>query len=136
MLRCLVAVIVAASALLSSPEAGATDLAESGGSAAGVVARQLLKEEGDVLAGCLGDWTERELIGQLVVPGIDYQRLDEAVPLIEQEVIGGVVVLGTAGPDLAERIGDIREAAAVPPMIAVDEEGGRVQRLAGEIARE
>ena len=141
MLRPLVALIVAASGLLSSVTAGASDdAAERPGSAAGVIARQLLRTGDvttDVLAACLGDWTERERIGQLIVPGVDYARLRDAVPLIEEGVIGGVVVLGRPGPDDATAVRNVleelRAAAAVPPMIAVDEEGGRVQRLANVI---
>ena len=141
MLRRVVALIVAASALLPSVTAGANvDAAERPGSAAGVIARQLLRTGDvttDVLATCLGDWTDRERIGQLIVPGVDYERLRDAVPLIEEGVIGGVVVLGRPGPDDATAVRNVleelRSAAAVPPMIAIDEEGGRVQRLASVI---
>jgi beta-N-acetylhexosaminidase len=82
-------------------------------------------------AGPTGDpsgWTDRQLAAQLVLAGYDMSRTDDAVPWV-REGLGGVVLFGTPPSDLAARLKRLRAAGTVVPMVASDEEGGRVQRL-------
>ena len=91
----------------------------------------LLAAPGSQAAGPTGDpsgWTNRQLAAQLVLAGYDMSRTDDAVPWV-REGLGGVVLFGTPPSDLASRLKRLRAAGTVVPMVASDEEGGRVQRL-------
>ncbi|MDQ3343696.1 MAG: hypothetical protein M3524_09005 [Actinomycetota bacterium] len=82
-------------------------------------------------AGPTGDpstWTDRQLAAQLVLAGYDMSRTDDAVPWV-REGLGGVVLFGTPPADLAARLKRLRAAGTVVPVVASDEESGRVQRL-------
>ena len=82
-------------------------------------------------AGPTGDpstWTDRQLAAQLVLAGYDMSRTDDALPWV-REGLGGVVLFGTPPSDLRARLARLRAAGTVVPMVASDEEGGRVQRL-------
>lgn len=82
-------------------------------------------------AGPTGDpstWSDRHLAAQLVLAGYDMSRTDDAVPWV-REGLGGVVLFGTPPSDLRARLSRLRAAGTVVPMVASDEEGGRVQRL-------
>ena len=50
-------------------------------------------------------------------------------------LIGGVVVLGSPTAAIAETISTLRSVALINPLFAVDEEGGRVQRLRALLGR-
>lgn len=82
-------------------------------------------------AGPTGDpsgWTDRQLAAQLVLAGYDMNRLGDAVPWV-QAGLGGVVLFGTPPSDLGMRLARLRASGSVVPLVASDEEGGRVQRL-------
>ena len=82
-------------------------------------------------AGPTGDpagWTDRQLAAQLVLAGYDMSRTDDAIPWV-REGLGGVVLFGTPPADLRARLQRLRAAGTVVPLVASDEEGGRVQRL-------
>ena len=82
-------------------------------------------------AGPTGDpagWTDRQLAAQLVLAGYDMSRIGDATPWV-QAGLGGVVLFGTPPSDLRARLTRLRAAGSVVPMVASDEEGGRVQRL-------
>ena len=82
-------------------------------------------------AGPAGDpsrWTDRQLAAQLVLAGYDMRRTDDALPWVRNGV-GGVILFGPPPADLAARLKRLRAAGSVVPLIASDEEGGRVQRL-------
>lgn len=82
-------------------------------------------------AGPTGDpatWSDRHLAAQLVLAGYDMSRTDDAVPWV-REGLGGVVLFGAPPSDLAARLGRLRAAGTVVPIVSSDEEGGRVQRL-------
>jgi beta-N-acetylhexosaminidase len=73
-------------------------------------------------------WSDRRLAAQLVLAGYDMTRTDDALPAV-REGLGGVVLFGTPPADLGTRLQRLRAAGAVVPLVASDEEGGRVQRL-------
>ena len=82
-------------------------------------------------AGPTGDpagWTDRQLGAQLVLAGYDMSRVGDATPWV-QAGLGGVVLFGTPPSDLRARLSRLRAAGSVVPLVASDEEGGRVQRL-------
>ena len=82
-------------------------------------------------AGPTGDpstWTDRQLAAQLVLAGYDMSRTDDAVPWVRSG-LGGVILFGKPPADLASRLKRLRAAGSVVPLVASDEEGGRVQRL-------
>jgi beta-N-acetylhexosaminidase len=72
-------------------------------------------------------------IGQLLIIGFPGTRLDgEGRELIEMIQPGGVVLMGhniESAPQVAELNSSIRSASTVPPLVAIDQEGGRVDRL-------
>ena len=71
--------------------------------------------------------------GQLLFGGFDGTRLPpDVATLLGQGRLGGVVLFSrnVAGPEqLAALVAEIHAASAVPCVVAVDQEGGRVQRL-------
>lgn len=79
-------------------------------------------------------WPSRQLAAQLVFSCVQTGDLGTAVAH-SRAGIGGIVLLGrpTDRPALAAGLGSTRAAAphAIAPLIASDEEGGRVQRLKG-----
>lgn len=80
--------------------------------------------------------TTDEKIGQLVMVGInDGQMSDDQLALIKTHHMGGVLYLGKndSGTESAAQLSDRAQGAAtqIPLLIAVDQEGGMVQRLIG-----
>jgi beta-N-acetylhexosaminidase len=79
-------------------------------------------------------WSSRQLAAQLVFSCVQSNDLGTAVAQA-QSGIGGIVVMGrpTDGAALTGALDAVRTAAAdgISPMVASDEEGGRVQRLKG-----
>jgi beta-N-acetylhexosaminidase len=78
----------------------------------------------------------RERVGQLVMVGFDPAVPGAAARLVRVDQVGGLFVGGTDTASL--RDGDIaaaRAAARLPLFVGIDEEGGRVQRVAGPHGR-
>lgn len=76
------------------------------------------------------DWSLRDRLGQLVMVGVDPTGPAEAREVVEQHHIGGVFVGGSATGLLTSGVlRDLRGADGVAPFVAVDDEGGRVQRI-------
>ena len=73
-------------------------------------------------------WSDRQLAAQLILAGYDMGRLDGAATWVRNGV-GGIVLFGTPPSDLGARLGRLRASSTVVPLVASDEEGGRVQRL-------
>ncbi|OLT39092.1 beta-glucosidase [Saccharomonospora sp. CUA-673] len=75
------------------------------------------------------DMSPREKVAQLVVVGVE-TGVDATRQIVTDEQIGGLFVGGNA-TDLFEggALQSVQEAANVPVSIAIDDEGGRVQRL-------
>lgn len=66
---------------------------------------------------------------QVVMPAIDGAALDAAAAIVTEHDLGAVLLLRwPAGSDPA-RLAELKNAPSTPLMIAVDEEGGVVQRL-------
>jgi beta-N-acetylhexosaminidase len=78
-------------------------------------------------------WSVRRKLAQLVMVGVDGESAEQvAAVLARPDPVGGVFVLGDAasllaGGDLGRRLDELDPR----PLLAVDEEGGRVQRLEG-----
>ncbi len=69
-------------------------------------------------------------IGQLMFPVIVQTEFETAAELASDGLLGGVVVLGNPSASIADDIARYQQASLLGPgVIAVDEEGGRVQRL-------
>ncbi|RZV44470.1 MAG: glycoside hydrolase family 3 protein [Acidimicrobiales bacterium] len=75
-------------------------------------------------------------LGQLLFPVVTQGEFDEVARLATDGLIAGVVVLGSPTASIAEDIAAVQEASLIGPSImAVDEEGGRVQRLSSLVGR-
>lgn len=85
-------------------------------------------------AGNPATWPSRQLAAQLVFSCVNTGDLDKAVAHA-QAGIGGIVVQGrpTDSAALTAGLAAVRAAApdGIAPLVASDEEGGRVQRLSG-----
>lgn len=88
----------------------------------------------DVIA-AVKAWPLARQAGQLVMPGVPSASLAEAARLVGELGLGGILVLDASSPGLADGIKAVKAATNPVPLIAVDEEGGRVQRLKGLIGR-
>lgn len=73
--------------------------------------------------------SQRQLAAQLLLALLEPNELSGAAPLAAAGDLGGVVLLGTPGADIGDRLANLQQASFVPLMIASDEEGGAVQRL-------
>ncbi|MFF5991428.1 glycoside hydrolase family 3 N-terminal domain-containing protein [Prauserella flavalba] len=72
----------------------------------------------------------RERVAQLVVVGVEPSDPAAAVALVRDEQVGGIFIGGNATDLLTDNaLARVQEAAKVPVSVAVDDEGGRVQRL-------
>lgn len=81
--------------------------------------------------GCAADIDLEQRVGQLMFPLVTQSELPVAAALAERGLIGGVVVLGNPTASIQSEIAAMQERSQFGPLIvAVDEEGGRVQRLA------
>ncbi len=70
-------------------------------------------------------------VGQLMFPLVTQAQLPEAANLAERGLIGGVVVIGNPTAAIQSEIQTLQQRSLLGPVIvAVDEEGGSVQRLA------
>lgn len=79
-------------------------------------------------------WSNHRLAEQLVLASAFMDQLDAAAHWAAQGV-GGIVLFGTPPDDLGQELATVRSAGAVSPLVASDEEGGEVQRLAAVIYR-
>jgi beta-N-acetylhexosaminidase len=79
---------------------------------------------------CAAEVSLEVRLGQLLFPVVVQDELEAAAQLAERGLIGGVVVLGSPTEAIAAQIADLQDRSLVSPsIVAVDEEGGRVQRL-------
>src|SRR5438105_8110249 len=76
---------------------------------------------------------ESESLGQLILCGVPGKELDaKAAKLFRKVQPGGFILFGRnieSATQLRKLIDDLRELSAVEPIIAIDQEGGRVSRL-------
>ncbi|WP_072804884.1 glycoside hydrolase family 3 N-terminal domain-containing protein [Rhodococcoides yunnanense] len=83
----------------------------------------------DACASFVGTLTERQRLAQLLTVGVTGTA--DAVDIMEREQVGGIFIGSwTDSSTLANgEVPQIDEAAQVPPMVTIDEEGGRVSRV-------
>lgn len=84
----------------------------------------------DACATFVGTLTERQRLAQLLTVGVSGTA--DAVDIMAREQVGGIFIgswtdTTTLG---GGEVPQINAAAAVPPMVTIDEEGGRVSRVA------
>lgn len=79
-------------------------------------------------------WTDRQLALRLVMAGYDMSGTDAARPWV-RDGLGGVLLFGRPPSDLGQRLAGLRAEATGATLVASDEEGGQVQRLAGPLPR-
>lgn len=80
---------------------------------------------------CAASVSLEHQIGQLMFPVMVQSEFAAAAELAADGLLGGVVVLGTPSASIASDIATYQQASLLGDgIIAVDEEGGRVQRLA------
>ncbi|MFG3616603.1 glycoside hydrolase family 3 N-terminal domain-containing protein [Nocardia sp. NPDC047654] len=83
----------------------------------------------DCNAGYLAQFTTRAKLAQLLTVGVT--GADDATTVVRDEQIGGIFVGGWTDQALlaSGRIAQVKQAAKVPLMVTIDEEGGRVSRV-------
>lgn len=82
------------------------------------------------IAETIAEWPLRRRLAALVMVGVDPSTSAQATEVVEDHHVGGIFVGGDATDLLAS--GDLQALRAQAPlglMVAVDEEGGRVQRI-------
>lgn len=78
----------------------------------------------------IGQLSTRQRLAQLLVVGVDPSDPAAAVALVRTEQVGGIFIGGNATQLLTgDALARVQQAARVPVSVAVDDEGGRVQRL-------
>jgi beta-N-acetylhexosaminidase len=87
--------------------------------------------------GVIATWPLEQQLAQLLMVGVDPRNGSEAEGLVGRYGVGGVFIGGEAtGIFVDGSLARLPSLTPVPPFVAVDEEGGRVQRidaLAGSI---
>ena len=104
----------------------------------GVGVRQLLSGAwwADVDRWCTSELPLPVRIGQTIMTALGERSLGLAVEEARDRRIAGILVQGPVTEHVWRRIAELQDfAGRVPLIIAVDEEGGRVQRLAAVVGR-
>ncbi len=83
----------------------------------------------DPAARCVADLPVRQKVGQLVGIAIDGGALPSEADRVAGLGVGVVLLQRPVATGLAEGIAAVKQASAVAPLVAVDEEGGEVQHL-------
>ena len=80
--------------------------------------------------GVIASWPLEQRLAQLLMVGVDAQGGNEAEELVTRYGVGGVFIGGQATSIFVDgSMARLAMAGPVPPLVAVDEEGGRVQRI-------
>jgi beta-N-acetylhexosaminidase len=87
--------------------------------------------------GVIASWPLEQRLAQLVMVGVDPRSGNEARDLVARYGVGGIFIGGDATGIFADgSLAGLASPAGIPTLVAVDDEGGRVQRidqLAGSI---
>lgn len=81
-------------------------------------------------AGMVASWPTEQQVAQLLMVGVDPDTPDEVRSVVANHGVGGVFVGGN--PTTLFETGTLRDLPSlgpVPPLVAVDDEGGRVTRI-------
>ena len=103
---------------------------------AGVAVRQLLRGHWwpDIDLACTAELPRAVRIGQTLMTSLSEREFGLAVEEARDHQIGGIMLRGGATPFIDRRIAELQDfAGRIPILMAVDEEGGRVQRLRGVV---
>jgi beta-N-acetylhexosaminidase len=88
------------------------------------------KEPAESCAAVMTGLSLRRQLAQLVVVGVDAGDVTSTVRLVRTEQVGGIFVGGNATAVLRDSaLSQVQAVAGVPVSVAVDDEGGRVQRI-------
>ncbi len=83
-------------------------------------------------AAAIAELPLRQRLAQLLMVGVDASGPAEAREAVSTEQVGGIFLTGDAtGLLTGDALGRVQQAATIPVAVAVDDEGGRVQRLDG-----
>jgi beta-N-acetylhexosaminidase len=87
-------------------------------------------EPGTPCAELVKGMTPREQLAQLVVVGVEGTDARDAVKAVSSEQVGGIFIGGNKTALLQNNaLDEVQRAAKIPVSVAIDEEGGRVQRI-------
>ncbi|XVV00113.1 glycoside hydrolase family 3 N-terminal domain-containing protein [Actinosynnema sp. CA-248983] len=73
--------------------------------------------------------TQRHKLAQLLMVGVDPRGSEDALNVVRAEQVGAIFIGGDATGLLTGGLDVVRAAATLPLVVAVDDEGGRVQRV-------
>jgi beta-N-acetylhexosaminidase len=80
--------------------------------------------------GLLSSLTLRERLAQLLVVGVDPGGAQDALDVVRSHQVGGIFVGGNATVLLQNNaLAGVQQVSSLPVSVAIDEEGGRVQRI-------
>jgi beta-N-acetylhexosaminidase len=83
-------------------------------------------------ASIMATMTSRQRLAQLVMVGVDPAKPDDALNMVTGEKVGGLFIGSDATGLLSDgAIARAKKASRIPLFVAIDEEGGRVQRIVG-----
>jgi beta-N-acetylhexosaminidase len=115
---------------LTSCSSGSTPSAPSSTTgASSSAAATTTKSRLDCGAGYLAQFSTRQKLAQLLTVGV--KDTADALNVVRTEQVGGIFVGSWTAPALLanKQIDQVKQAARVPLMVTIDEEGGRVSRL-------
>ena len=85
---------------------------------------------------CVGELPIGLRVGQVLIPVVDQAGLAVVADLAGRGLVAGAVVIGSPGDGFPAAVAAVQEASATGPVvIAVDEEGGTVQRFGSLLGR-